>query len=406
MGNVYQALNVPTIVNARGAATRLSGAPTALFVREAMFAAGDHCVDMAALQSGASKIIADITGAEAGIVTSGAAAGLLLASAACMTGLDPGKMNLLPDTSGMKNEVIVARSHRNGYDHAIRTSGAKLIEVGLADRFAGTGVRDTEPWEYAAAVTPKTAAILYVAHPNAMPALSEVAAIAKAQAIPLIVDAAAQLPPVSNLKRFIAEGADLVVNSGGKMIGGPQASGLLFGRRDLVGAAVLQMLDLDIPFCDFEISPALLDKSRLVGLPHHGIGRVCKVGKEQVVGLLTALTRFVEAEEVPRRAARCRALGMRIANPLRSLNALNCSIEEDGFKPGLPSLRVEFAPDSPVSPDEMVKLLRSGKPRIECDGGDAGHGRIKLNLICLREEDPELIAGRIHDIFKSAITQA
>src|SRR5690606_15708121 len=117
-------------------------------------------VDMATLQARASQLIAGHTGAEAGYVTAGAAAALLLGTAACVTGLDPARMNRLPDTAGMRNEVLVPRSHRNFYDHAVRAAGVTLVEVGLSDRFAGAGVRDTEAWEIAAAVTDRTAAVL------------------------------------------------------------------------------------------------------------------------------------------------------------------------------------------------------------------------------------------------------
>src|SRR5205823_6116453 len=118
---------------------------------------------MATLEARASELLAHYTGAEAGYVTAGAAAALLLGTAACVTGLDPSHMNRLPDTHGMKNEVVIARSQRNFYDHAVRSAGVTLVEVGISDRFSGAGVRDTEAWEIAAAITENTAAVLYVA---------------------------------------------------------------------------------------------------------------------------------------------------------------------------------------------------------------------------------------------------
>ena len=155
-------------------------------------------------------------------------------------------MARLPDTTGMKNEVIVVRSQRNFYDHAVRAVGVRLVEVGLPDRYAGAGVRDAEAWEIADAITDQTAAVFYVADSAAQPPLAEVVTVAHAAGIPVIVDAAAQLPPQGNLRRFIEEGADLVAFSGGKAINGPQGTGILCGRRDLVMAAALQHLDLDI----------------------------------------------------------------------------------------------------------------------------------------------------------------
>jgi len=155
--NVYQRLGLRTIVNASGPSTRLSGGIMRREVAEAMAEASQWCVDLAELQGRASEILAETTGAEAGYVTAGASAALMLATAACLAGLDPAKMNRLPDTTGMANEVVVARSQRNMYDHAVAQAGAKLIEVGIPDRFSGAGVRDTQVWEYEAAITDRIA---------------------------------------------------------------------------------------------------------------------------------------------------------------------------------------------------------------------------------------------------------
>ena len=194
MPTIYESLGVPTIINAKGPSTRVSGAVLAPEVAAAMGEASQHCVDMAVLQGRASEIIAEITGAEAGLATSGAAAGLLLGTAACVTGLDPGKMNRLPDTTGMKNQVIIPRSHRNFYDHAVRAAGVELVEVGISDRFSGAGVRDTEAWEIEDVITDATAAVHYVAQPYAAPPLPAVTEAAHRRGVPVLVDAAAQLP--------------------------------------------------------------------------------------------------------------------------------------------------------------------------------------------------------------------
>ena len=135
---------------------------------------------------------------------------------------------------------------------------------------------------------------------DARPPLRDVVAVAHAAGVPVIVDAAAELPPQANLNRFIAEGADLVVFSGGKAIGGPQASGILCGRRDLIMAAALQHLDMDV-MAEFWAPPArLIDRDRLDGLPRQGIGRPCKAGKEEIVGLLTALELFIAEGDAAR----------------------------------------------------------------------------------------------------------
>src|SRR5690606_11168748 len=246
MASIYERLGVRTIINAKGPSTRLSGGIMREEVAAAMIGASQHCVEMAELQARASEIIAEITGAEAGLVTSGAAAGLMLGAAACVTGLDAARMNRLPDTTGMANEIVMVRSQRNSYDHMIRAVGVRLVEVGLPDRYAGAGVRDAESWEIVDAFSERTAAVHWVAAPDARPRLEQVVEVAHAAGIPVLVDAAAQLPPAANLRRFSEAGADLVIFSGGKAIGGPQASGILCGRRYLIMAAALQTLDLDV----------------------------------------------------------------------------------------------------------------------------------------------------------------
>jgi D-glucosaminate-6-phosphate ammonia-lyase len=145
MIELFERLNASSIINATGTITLHGGSAIDADITMAMAAAAQTSFDMADLQGRASEIIADCTGAEAGIVTSGASAGLLLGAAACMTGLDAALMGKLPDTSGMRNEFVVAHSHRNSYDHAVRAAGATLVEAGVADRVVGVGIRDTEP---------------------------------------------------------------------------------------------------------------------------------------------------------------------------------------------------------------------------------------------------------------------
>ena len=246
MINIYAQLGVRTRINGAGLLTRLGGSLMPPAVLEAMAEAAGSFVDIAELQAAASAVIAECTGAEAGYVTSGAAAALTLGTAACLTGLDSVRMDRLPDTEGMRRDVVMCRAHRTGYDHAIRAAGARIREVGLNDRTAGAGVRGVEPWELEAAMTPEVVAVAYTVTPSREPPLREVVAVAHRHGVPVIVDAAAALPPVDNLRRFVAEGADLVAFSGGKAIRGPQSTGILCGRRDLIAAAALQQLDMDV----------------------------------------------------------------------------------------------------------------------------------------------------------------
>ena len=398
MTNVFERLGVRTIINAKGPATRVSGGIMPLEAAEAMRQASQHCVDMAELQARASEIIADITGAEAGYVTSGAAAGLLLGTAACVAGYDPAKMNRLPDTSGMKNQVVIPRSHRNFYDHAVRSVGVTLVEVGIPDRFAGTGVRDTEAWEIADAITEDTAAILYVAKPHALPPLPAVAEVARQAGVPLIVDAAAQLPPVDNLRRFIDEGADLVTFSGGKAIGGPQGSGILCGRRDLIAAAALQNLDHDIFYELWAPPPEFIDKSRLAGLPQHGIGRPCKAGKEEIVGLLTALRLFTGGD-IEARRDRWTTLSEELTGLIAELPHCTAEFLENSYKPGVPGVRLRLDQQAAgMTALDLARELQNGTPGIHADPGWASEGVLVFISLCLKPGDGAAIAKRLGEI--------
>ena len=394
MTDVYARLGVPTIINAKGPSTRLSGGIMRPEVAEAMVEASRACVDMAVLQARASAIIAEVTGAEAGYVTSGAAAGLLLGTAACITGLDPGRMNRLPDTTGMKNEVVIVRSQRNLYDHALRAAGVRLVEVGLPDRYAGAGVRDAEAWEIADAICERTAAVHWVAAKGARPALADVVEVAHAAGVPVLVDAAAQLPPAENLRRFIAAGADLVAFSGGKAIGGPQASGILCGRRDLIMAAALQNLDLDIFFEQWAPPEGLIDKRHLKGLPQHGIGRACKVGKEQIVGLLTALQLFLD-ENPEARLARWLKLMQELADGIAGLAGTEVSLSSEGE---VPEVVLELQPAARVAALEFMHRLETGTPAIFADPFAVHEGRIRFGPMSLKDGEPARIALRLRAI--------
>lgn len=367
------------IINAAGTLTRLSGAPLAPGVIEAMAAADAVSVDMMQLQAHASRRIAEATGAQSGLVTAGASAGLLLAAAACLARDDIAVMNALPHTRG-RCEIVVARSHRNGYDHALRTAGARLIEVGLPDPTAGAGVRDTEPCDYAAAIGPATAALAFTAtHANA-DLLPGVVEVARAHDLPVIVDAAAELPPASNLRRFVADGADLVAFSGGKLLGGPAGTGILAGRRDLIASAALQWLDLDVRREDFAPPPEFIDLSRYAGLPRHGVGRATKLGKHEIAGLLAALDHF-RAEDDTTRHARWLALCRRIAGAI----TLPAEVLRAGESGRVPLVALVFA-----GPDEARALdrrLRSRPLPVHLGTDPQAPSILFVNPLCLREDE-------------------
>src|SRR4051812_46539657 len=246
------------------------------------------------LQAAAGEVIAAITGAEAGYVTTGASAGLALGTAACVAGMDVAAMDRLPDTSGLRNEIVVQRGHRNSYDHAIRSVGIQFVEAGYLGH---PGAGGTQPWQIESAITERTAAIAcpILETPGTLP-LPVVAEIAHRHGLPVIVDAAAELPPRSNLQRFVREGADLVVFSGGKAIGGPQASGILAGRADLIASVALQHQDMDVRSETWNRRD-LLTAGVLAGIPHQGFGRAAKVGREEIAGLVTALEIFAAGSD-------------------------------------------------------------------------------------------------------------
>jgi L-seryl-tRNA(Ser) seleniumtransferase len=382
---IYERLGVPVIVNGKGTATRLSGGVMHPEVTAAMVEAATACVDMVALQAAASARIAAATGAESGLVTSGAAAGLLLATAACMARLDLAAMAQLPRASGLPDEVVMVRSQRNAYDHAVRTAGARIVEVGLPDRFAGAGERDAEPWEIAAAIGPRTAAVLWVADEAARPDLEAVVAVAHERQVPVIVDAAAELPPRANLRRPIAAGADLVTFSGGKALGGPQASGILAGRRDLIMSAALQMLDLDMAFEVFQPPASFIDKALLPGLPRNGVGRPCKAGKEEIAGLLVALERFLAEDDD--------AMAARLAVPLRAIMAGLPELPLMLVEGPVPRLRLEAG--SPGRARAIERALRQEQPQVFLEPGELEHGRLWISPMCLTPGNPELIVAAL-----------
>jgi D-glucosaminate-6-phosphate ammonia-lyase len=388
MKDSMESLGIPPIINAAGSVTHLSASPIAADIARAMAAVAQSSIDIADAQGRASDLIAELTGAEAGIVTSGASAGLLLGAAACLAGLDAGAMDRLPDTSGMRNEFIVPRSHRNSYDHAVRAAGGRFVEAGVADRIVGVGVRDTEGWEIEGAITARTAGLFYVARPDSRPALSEVAAIARRSRLPLLVDAAAELPPQGNLRRFIDEGADLVVFSGGKAIGGPMASGILCGRRSLIASALLQQLDLDFEFDSWQPPASLIDKHELKCVPRNGIGRSCKVGKEQIVGLLLALKAFAGTPDAVREE-RLTLVAQSLFEALRMEPRLQARVISDDENRGVPRVEIRAAG---LDAQELAHRLRAGTPSVRVDASRARSGVLLLIPTCLSLEDAAPIA--------------
>lgn len=266
---LYGELGLRPVVNAMGPVTFLGGAPMRASARSAMAAVQGVAVDVDALQAQAGARIASILGAEAAMVTTGAAGGLLLATAACVAGTDRAAAAQLPVIQGGRDEVVIHRKQRFNFDHAVRMAGVRLVDF-------GDSYDTTHQWELEAALSERTAAVVVV--PNLAPdrslSLSEVAEVAAARNIPVIVDAANCLPPKRNLRAFFEQGATLVSFSGGKVIGGPQSSGILAGREDLVKAALANTVP-----------------------NHNTIGRPLKVDPAEIVALLAALEEYASHDE-------------------------------------------------------------------------------------------------------------
>ncbi len=257
--NVYERLGVKKRINAAANGTSIGGSIMFPEVVAAMQEAGQSYVSIPELLERAGNRIAELAGVDACYVTNGAAAGVAVSVAACMAGSSNARVHQLPDTAGMKDEVIVQRMQINFYELMIRLTGARIVPVGLANR--------TYPWHLEAAFTPQTAAVVHFpaySPPTDLP-IHQVIELAHARGIPVIVDAAAEFPPFSILSHFWKLGADLTIVSGGKGLRGPQSSGLILGRKDLVEACAMN------------------------GSPDHGVGRPMKVGKEEIAGLLTAV---------------------------------------------------------------------------------------------------------------------
>src|SRR5215468_8826954 len=255
-GNVYSRLGVKTIINCRGTWTYLSGSLQFPEVRDAQEEAGKHFVNVVELQQAVGRRLAELTGAESGLITSGAAGAMAAATAACIAGNDPKKIWQLPDTTGLKHEVIMVGG-RSAFDNAIRLAGAKLVLV-------------EKPEEIANAINANTAMIYTT---DLGDKLAREAAIAKEHNVPLLLDDAAGIPPIENVKLYAKMKLDLYTFSGGKGLQGPQCSGVLLGRKDLIDAALRNS-------CSFE-------------------GAVCcfmKVGKEEVIGCLTAVETWLTAD--------------------------------------------------------------------------------------------------------------
>jgi L-seryl-tRNA(Ser) seleniumtransferase len=373
---IYEELGVRRLINASGTNTVVGGSLMSEPVLAAMADAARSYVTLRDLQDRAGERIADLVGVDAALVSSGAAGGIALAAAACIAGADWDRIYRLPDTTGLRNEIVVAASERPNYMYqAAEHVGARLVQVGTVDEVTSE--------DFAAAVGSKTAAVLLIvasldrqrmASPGVTATVTGVAKVARAAGVPLIVDAAAELPPVASIRAFLDMGADVAIFSGGKAIRGPQGTGLVLGRRDLVAAAAMN------------------------NNPYSAIGRPMKVGKEEIAGLVRAVELYVARDE----AAELRDWELAatfVTAVLAGVPGVRAEVVRSGLysrPPGVPVCAVHLDEATiGVSRDECLRRLRESDPMIVA-GQHAGG--VFVNPMTLGPGEERVVAEKLLEV--------
>lgn len=369
---VYARLGVRPVIHGSGTTTRYGGSLMRPETIEAMREASQVLVNIDELNEAAGAAIARILGAEAALVTAGSAAGLVLQAAACIAGDDPARIARLPDTTGMRNEFVIQRAHRFSYDQSYRVPGGVLVEIGLGRR--------TAAHELESAIGERTAGVVHLVSPFTSPpgvlSFDEVCRIAHARGVPVLVDAASMVPPRDNLFAYLRGGADLVVYSGGKGIRGPQSTGILAGRRDLIRAAALN------------------------ASPNQAIARAAKTSKEEIVGLVTALELCL-AEDEKAEMERYREVCAAIVDAVRDIPGVRAVVEQDPVNRVLPHAVVYFEPSWTGRSGRAIQLaLAAGEPHIYVQQGPHQGGyfdEIAVDPINLQPGDEAVLAARLRE---------
>lgn len=357
----YEKIGLRPLINCRGTYTIVSGSVMLPEVRAALVEASRRYVHLDELSAAVGARIAELMQCEWGLVTNGCAAALCQITAACVAGTDPEKMIRLPDTTGMKNEVIVQKSHRHTYDHAVRMVGVRLIEV------------ETRA-ELEAAISERTAMLLMFgdAADRGQISIAEMAAVGTAHGIHSFIDAAAERPDVPN--RYLADGVSAVGYSGGKCLRGPQSSGLVLGRKDLLQAAFLN------------------------GAPHHALARPMKASKEEVMGLLAAVEMWVRRDhdaEWKQWEQRMQIVG----DAVRDLASVSLEVHQPGRSNVTPILGIRWdAAALGIDGAGVASALSQGEPRIEVfHGGNS----ITVNPYMMEQGEEQIVAPRLREILTS-----
>jgi uncharacterized pyridoxal phosphate-dependent enzyme len=366
----YQRLKVQTFINAYGTLTTLGGTLMEPEVIQAMNEAARHFVVIHDLQKQVGLRLAELTGAESGFITAGASCAICLATCAVTVGGDLAKIKRLPDLSGSKNEIIMQKAHTgagNPYDHNWRMIHTKIIPAETAA-------------EIRAAINPRTAALGMILSHNSEGhklELEEMIALAHEANLPLILDAAAEIPPASNLKKFIQMGADLVAFSGGKNLRGPQCSGLLLGRKNLIEAAYAN------------------------AAPNNHFARIAKVGKEEIIGLLTAVERALARDEAADRRKQEAQL-KRVAAALKDVPNLKTEFITNLDYSHSPRLSIQWDEKKlGLTSAQVNDRLKAGTPSIVA--ADMSKFRpswpgLGIFAACLQQGEEQIVADRVRAI--------
>jgi D-glucosaminate-6-phosphate ammonia-lyase len=363
--NIFQSIGVEPIINCRGTFTIIGGSIERREVRAAMEAASKNFVQYDELADGIGQKLAEITGAEWGMVSAGCAAGMKHVTAACITGGNPEKLIRIPDLAGFeKTEVVIPKSSRNVYDHAIRNVGVKIIEVNT-------------PEELENALNERTAMIYIMAYDESQPgqplSLENVAKIAKPHKIPILIDAAAEVLTIPNI--HLQRGADVVVYSGGKAICGPQCAGLVLGRKDILMSA-------------WQASS-----------PHHGPGRDNKVGREEMIGMLAAVEAWTKRDHAAEWKTWLSWLD-NIAKKVSTIDGVTTSIfEPTELSNRSPVLNIYWDPAKlNITGEEVAEELGRNKPRVAIGSETKDKTSINITTGQMQPGNDKIVAARIYGV--------
>ena len=367
-GNPYEELGVTTVINCEGTMTMLGGSILRPELEAVMAQAGCHFVNMPELEVAAGKRIAGMLKLPDGysaLVTSGAAAAIQSGLAGILTGDNETFIKQLPDLTGLKSEVIIQKSHRNPFDHQLRTTGVKLIEIETRDQLRQ-------------AISPRTAMMHFTNFANAAGQIKvdEWVKLAKEYKLPCMNDAAADTPPVSHLWDYANMGYDLVTFSGGKAMRGPQCAGLLLGRKDLVAYALLN------------------------NSPHEDtLGRSSKVGKEEIVGMVKALELYLnEDHEALEREWQGRLES--ISRQIVKVQGVNTAFFVPDIANHVPHMQITWDEAKiSLTPKQASQLLRESKPAIVMSPGEDKPG-LSMNSFMLQPGEDQIVASQLVRIFR------